>query len=226
MISLREGTKFPQTTEALLTKIDTIIFDLGGVILNIDYERTQKAFYELGFPNFDQLYTKFKQSELFVNLEKGFITSEEFLTVLQSYSLRSVTNQQLIEAWNAMLLDLPPENLTTVQRLRDFYNIYLLSNTNAIHYSRFYDQVEELLGQRSLEAYFHQTYYSHLVGERKPDPSIFRLVAHAHSLSPGKTLFIDDSPQHVEAAKALGFYGHLKDQETPLRKTLSELGLL
>lgn len=204
---------------------NAIILDLGGVVLNIDYQRTQEAFRDLGFPDFDQLYTQFKQSELFVKLEKGHITPADFLSALRRYSSRAVTDQQLTEAWNAMLLDLPPEHLASVSQLKADYQLYLLSNTNAIHYERFFDKVEALLDQRTLRDYFRGSYYSHLVGERKPDQRIFELVSEANGLVPEQTLFIDDSPQHVEAARALGFRTHQKDQRASLPATLAYLGL-
>jgi HAD superfamily hydrolase (TIGR01509 family) len=223
---LHEGKKIKSTIEALSNTYDTIIFDLGGVVLNIDYERTLKAFRDLGFSNFDQLYTQFKQSDLFVKLEKGLITPFEFLNTLQAHSDRHVTHEELTDAWNAMLLDLPPENLEAIKKLQQRFHIYLLSNTNAIHYECFFDKVQELLNSRSLEPYFHASYYSHLVGERKPDQAVFQLLVDHHQLSPSRTLFIDDSPQHIEAAKGLGFHIYQKDQAEKLIATLQQLGLV
>lgn len=205
--------------------INAIILDLGGVVLNIDYQRTQEAFRDLGFPDFDQLYTQFRQSDLFVKLEKGHITPSDFLSALRNYSSRAVTDQQLTEAWNAMLLDLPPEHLASIRQLKADYQLYLLSNTNAIHYECFFDKVETLLNRRTLSDYFQESYYSHLVGERKPDQRIFELVSQANGLAPERTLFIDDSPQHVKAAGALGFQTHQKDQRASLPATLTYLGL-
>lgn len=220
-----ETTKFLKPTEVLQTPIDTIILDLGGVVLNIDYQRTQQAFQQLGFADFSGLYTQFQQTELFVKLEKGQVSPPAFLAALRQYSTRHLTDQQLVNAWNAMLLDLPPENLTAVKRLKEQYHIYLLSNTNAIHYQCFFDKVEALLGQRSLGPYFHETYFSHLVGARKPDQQIFEHIQRLHRLSPASTLFIDDSPQHIAAAKTLGYQVHHKEQQAPLPYTLAELDL-
>ena len=204
---------------------DAIIFDLGGVVLNIDYDRTLEAFRSLGFHDFDQLYTQFKQSDLFVKLEKGLLEPKAFLDTLRQYSDSAVTHQDLIDAWNAMLLDLPPENLALIGELKKHYHVYLLSNTNAIHYECFFDKVEDLKKERSLAGYFHAGYYSHLIGERKPDFAVFRLLQANHGLSPASTLFIDDSPQHVEAAQMLGFRVHHKDQAEALPQTLQRLGL-
>ncbi len=224
-LTLHEGKKIESTIEAMSNPYDTIIFDLGGVVLNIDYKLTLQAFNDLGFPNFDQLYTQFKQSDLFVKLEKGLIHPSDFLNTLQSYSNRQVNHEELTEAWNAMLLDLPPENLEAIKKLQDHFHIYLLSNTNAIHYECFFDKVQALLRSRSLEPYFHASYYSHLVRERKPDQAVFKLLQEQQQLSPIRTLFIDDSPQHVEAARALGFSVHQKDQAERLTATLKQLGL-
>lgn len=206
--------------------IKDIVFDLGGVVLNIDYHKTERAFKSIGFPHFDELYTQFKQSPLFVRFEKGLITPESFLGELRAHSQRKVKDQTLIEAWNAMLLDLPPENLDFITQLKQDYRVFLLSNTNAIHYEAFFDQVEAMLGRRDLAPYFEKEYYSHLIGKRKPDQEVFEFIIRDAGIDPVETLMIDDSPQHLEGAKAVGFHTFNKRQDQGLEEALAPLPLL
>ena len=207
-------------------QINTIIFDLGGVILNIDYHLTENAFEAIGFPNFAELYTQFKQTDLFVKLEKGVISPQDFLNQLQQYAEYEVSHQAMIEAWNAMLLDLPVENLELLEQLKDHYRLVLLSNTNAIHYECFFDQVEQLTGRRDLSPYFEKEYYSHHIGKRKPDQEVFDFILGDCHIEPENTLYIDDSPQHLETAKSLHLKTLLKDQSKALKQTLKESDLL
>lgn len=207
------------------TPIQHIIFDLGGVILNIDYLKTEAAFKAIGFPNFDELYTQFKQSPLFVQFEKGEITGEAFLAELKRYGQKTVGNQDLINAWNAMLLDLPLPHLTYLERLKPHYRLFLLSNTNEIHYENFFNHVESKIGRRDLAPYFENEYYSHQLGKRKPDEEVFHHILEAESIQPDNTLMIDDSPQHLEAAKDLGFQTWYKSQEQNLEEALGPLDL-
>ena len=115
-----------------MKKINTIIFDLGGVILNIDYKRTIDEFKKLGIKNAEHLYSKKRQNKLFDKIETGKITKEYFLKKLKE----KTTNSKLDEvrnAWNALLLDLPEKRVKMLQELKKKYNLFLLSNTNIIH---------------------------------------------------------------------------------------------
>src|SRR6185436_4669476 len=110
-----------------------IIFDFGGVIIDIDYHRTIEAFKQLGIKNFEEQYSKLKQSDLFDSLEKGTITSGVFHDRIRTISGLSLTDSQIDDAWNAILIDLPEENINFLKGLKNKYRIFLLSNTNEIH---------------------------------------------------------------------------------------------
>jgi|SRR5690242_4630724 len=184
--------------------VQNIIFDLGGVILNIDYHRTEKAFIDLGIRNFPELYTQFHASSLFEDLETGKTSPEEFIRALQQQAPHPLSDQQIITAWNAMLLDFPVARLQLLQQLRGQYEIFLLSNTNTIHLEAFNKILMESRGIPSLGALFEKTYYSHLVGLRKPGKEIYELVLQENGLNPADTLFIDDNFQNIEGARATG----------------------
>lgn len=181
-----------------------IIFDLGAVILNIDYSLTQKAFERLGIENEAAFYSKQQQDELFDLLETGKIGEDEFVERIRKHLPGPVDKEKIIEAWNAIILDFPLRRLQILQQLQLHYNTYLLSNTNIIHEKEFNRVLQQTCGYPTLAVFFDRIYLSHRVGLRKPDPAIFQLILDENKLTPEETLFIDDSPQHIEAAAALG----------------------
>lgn len=198
-----------------LSDFPNIIFDLGGVILNIDYHRTIRAFEALGMKDFNSTYSQLYQSDLFDAFERGEVSADAFRDALRPQLNAGVTTVEIDAAWNAMLLDLPSERLTLLQSLQAQKHIFLLSNTNRIHVEAFERDIESVHGPRALTSCFEQAYYSCDVGMRKPEERIFRMVVESHGLSPNETLFIDDSPQHIEGAKKAGLHAyHLTGGET------------
>jgi glucose-1-phosphatase len=192
-----------------LTGIKNIVFDLGGVLLNLDYDKTATAFKELGYDNFDAMYSQFRADELFEKLETGKVSEQDFFTVLQKVADKPVTNQQLTEAWCAMLLDFRTESLAFLETLSKKYKIYLLSNTNSIHFTAFHDLFKKQLGGGFLDDYFTKAYYSHNIGLRKPHKEVYEFIVKDAGLVPSETLFIDDSWPNLAEAEALGMKTHL-----------------
>ncbi len=188
--------------------IRNIIFDLGGVIMDVDYHKTIDAFKELGIRNVAHLYTQARQVPDFDQLDTGRISSAEFRNRIRSHSSNHLTDKQIDHAWNAMLLDFHRERFELLKELRNHYKTFLLSNTNAIHLDHFMGKLKQTMGIDDLSDYFIQDYYSHLIGLRKPDPEVFEYILDRHGLVPGETLFIDDSPQHVEGARNAGLQAH------------------
>jgi glucose-1-phosphatase len=187
-----------------LEGIKNIIFDLGGVILNIDYRLTQQAFAQLGIDPQKGLYAQKEQSEIFDLLETGKISEAQFLEKIKAIAPQSVTEVQIIDAWNAMLLDFPLRRLQLLQQLQLHYSIYLLSNTNEIHEKAFNKILQSACGFPSLALFFDKVYLSHRIGLRKPSKEIFEFVLHDAHLVARETLFLDDSVQHIETANLLG----------------------
>jgi putative hydrolase of the HAD superfamily len=184
--------------------IKHIIFDLGGVIINLDYQLTYKAFEGLGIKEFTSLYNQFTLTTLFDDLETGKIEPEVFLNEMQRHTAPGTTHQQIVDAWNAMLLDFPLRRLQILQQLRQHYGLYLLSNTNAIHLEAFNRILQDSRGIPSLASFFDKAYYSHLIGLRKPEKETYQFVLEENGLDPAETLFIDDTLPNVEGAKAAG----------------------
>ncbi|MGB3615839.1 MAG: HAD family phosphatase [Elainellaceae cyanobacterium] len=190
--------------------IDAIIFDLGGVILNIAYDRTIAAFSQLAGQDIRYLYSQHLQVDLFDAYEIGHISSEQFRQKLRSLlglgrADYDISDGILDAAWNAMLLDLPPSRLNVLQTLRKRFRLILLSNTNEIHKTAFEQHLSETVGQSSaLAGCFDAVYYSHLIGDRKPNSSLFQRVVDEQRLVPSRTLFVDDTAGHLCGAQAVG----------------------
>lgn len=205
-----------------LERVSAIIFDLGGVILNIDYNKTSQTFKDLGLGNFDELYSQAKQSNLFDDFETGRMSSVQFRDELRSISGVSLLDKDIDNAWNAMLLDMPVERIEFLEELSKSKPLYLLSNTNEIHVKQFEtDMKSNGLFDRFTEV-FQNYYYSSAIGYRKPDKEAFKYVCEQNALEPSATLFIDDSIQHVEGAKEAGLQAiHLNTKESDIIQLFS-----
>ncbi len=188
----------------MLNTIKNIIFDLGGILLNIDYGLTISAFKKLGMEDFDGFFTQAAQHKVFDRFDTGHVTPGEFRDRLRKLSGLHLSDSQIDDAWNAMLLDMPEDRLHLLEKVRRHYRTFLLSNTNAIHYPVYTRYMKEVHGIHSLEALFEKHYLSHEIGMRKPDKAVFELVLKENGLHPGETLFVDDSRQHVYGAREAG----------------------
>ncbi len=193
------------------SNIKNIIFDWGGVISNIDYNKTVEEFKKIGLDNFDEIYTQLKQTDLFDRLEIGTIDPQDFRTQIRKMLNQNPTNEEIDAAWSAMLLELPQERLSLLEKVKESYRIFLLSNTNIIHVSRYSKYIDKVYGFEKFKGLFQKVYYSHEVGLRKPHVEIFDFVINENNLKKTETLFIDDTMQHIEGALKAGLHAfHLK----------------
>ncbi|MBT7895634.1 MAG: HAD family phosphatase [Flavobacteriales bacterium] len=189
-----------------MKKIEHIVFDLGNVILNIDYQKTIEEFNKLGISNASSLYSQSSQSSIFDLLETGNISDQKFILEIKKLCQKT-TSKEIIKAWNAILLEIPNERILLLNKLKTNFNIFLLSNTNSIH-------IKELIYKLGVKKYnefysiFKKVYYSHEIGLRKPNPEIFKLIIKENNLKIQNILFIDDSIQHIESAKKIGILTH------------------
>ncbi len=204
-----------------MENISAIILDLGGVLLNIDYQLTKKAFANLGIADFDVHYTQFRGSHLFDDLETGKVSEAEFYDIFRKKAGISLSDEQIRQAWNAMLLEFPASRATLLADLRSRYRLFLLSNTNGIHYEYFNDLFRKSTGLESLDDRFDHAYYSHRMGLRKPGVEIYRQLLKEQNLDPATTLFIDDTASNLVGAQEAGIQTiHL---QAPMR--IEDLGL-
>ncbi len=193
----------------------TLLFDLGGVILNLDYQRTIRAFELLGKGEFRTAYSQSAQSYLFDQFEIGKIEEQEFRNGMRALLGCEVSDSAIDDAWNAMLLDLPIERVAYLMELRARYRLYLFSNTNSIHLRQFQKIIENQYGNgQLLESIFDKTYYSHLIGLRKPTMAAFQFILEDQNLLANEVIFIDDSLQHIQGAASLGINAyHLENSD-------------
>lgn len=183
--------------------VKAIIFDLGGVLLNIDFKESEKAFAELGVKDFSGFFSQFHSNPLFRQLETG-MDDQLFYDEFRAATQLPLSNEQIKDAWNALLLDFRKESLAALPPLREKYEVYLLSNTNEIHLQEFQHRYRQLYPGSELDELFDVAYYSHRIGHRKPNASAFEYVLNKHALVPANTIFIDDSINNIEAAQSLG----------------------
>ena len=177
--------------------------------MNIDYNKTTAAFRSLGYTQFDELFSQYKVSPLFESLETGKIPENDFLQEMSRLTTLPVTNNAIINASNAMMLDFRAGCLEFLEELSANYNLYLLSNNNVIHLKRFREIFTRDTGKSTLDIYFRKLWYSHEVGLRKPNIEIYEFVLQDGNLMASETLFIDDTATNVEAARQLGINGHI-----------------
>ncbi len=197
-----------------------IIFDLGGVILNIDVRKTQKAFTSLGVKNIEEVFRMGHVESFFKSYEVGAIDDSQFINSIQKAAGIQVAPEIVVEAWNALLLDFPPERINFIKELKSKYRLFLLSNTSALHHVRFHEIFNEEFGG-SLDDLFDKAYYSHIIKLHKPNTAAYQLIVDENGLTPGETLFIDDSAANVEGAEKAG----LKALHLSNGKTILDLGL-
>jgi HAD superfamily hydrolase (TIGR01509 family) len=187
--------------------IKNIIFDLGGVILNLDNKRTEDAFTSLGVKDFRSYFGHGHARDFFREYEVGRISDRQFIDSIRQLTGISVSDEAIVNGWNALLLDFPPERIQLLRQLRKSYRLFLFSNTNALHLAALRKTYSDAFGGGSLEDHFEKTYYSHLLGMRKPDRESFEFIIRENQLAVGETMFVDDAIVNVEGAEQVGLRG-------------------
>jgi putative hydrolase of the HAD superfamily len=186
-----------------MESVKNIIFDLGGVILEIDFKKTEQAFRLLGWDHFLDHINQFHITSLFEQYETGQLDDDSFVMGIQKLMGRPVETKKIIAAWNALLIGFPAERIELLKKLKSRYRTFLLSNTNSIHHDVFQERLYREQGVH-LEDLFEKTYYSHVVKLRKPEAPVFELVLAENKLIPEETLFIDDTASNFPEATRLG----------------------
>lgn len=204
--------------------IKNVIFDLGGVLVDLDIDRCTEAFRELGMPKVAELINPYYPAEMIGRLERGDITFHEACNEMRRLDNRpQVTDAEIAGAYGAFLAGVPVVKLRQIARLRRAgIHTYVLSNNNPA-------AMEVIRGQftadgRTMDDYFDKIYLSYELHELKPSEAIFRKVIADSGAIPAQTLFIDDGQKNVDAAQALGFavympapgedFGHLFEEIT------------
>lgn len=210
-----------------MQKIKNIILDYGNVIFMIDFAKSQEAFTQLGIAGSGEIFAHHGQIALFDNFDKGEISSAEFREGIRTLTHNfNLSDAEIDQAWNALLIGVPQGKHELLIKMKDKYRTFLLSNNNAIHYRYCMQHIQDVYGVSDNAVFFEKTYYSHLMGMRKPDLEIFTKVLEEGGLIPEETLFVDDSPQHLKAAAVLGIRTALCSESNPLERIVEDWKLL
>lgn len=205
--------------------IKNIIFDLGGVLLNIDFVLTQKAFSDLGIKNVSEIFGQHQQLGFFDRLDRGEISDAEFYTQIKQLLPKGVSHEQIRNAWNIMLFDFPKERFNLLLNLKNNYRLFLMSNTNSIHFQEYQSIIKNTYNISGLNDLFEKAYYSFQLGKRKPEASFFQLILEENKIKAEESLFIDDTFSNIEAAEKEGIHGFFLQTGIELT-TLFEKGQL
>ena len=209
----------------MTTRIKNIIFDLGGVILDIDESAVYNELGKMGF-DIQQLAHSKEFMDILSKFDIGVYTAATFRKKVKAYlGLEKMTDQKFDAIWNSMLLDIPRERMETIEKVKKHYKIFLMSNTNEIHYDLYVRDLQLRFGYNEFDELFDKAYFSFDIHLEKPDPRFFELILDHEGLLPEETLFIDDTAKNIEAAKALGLRTyHIRREE--LVRNLFENGVL
>lgn len=187
-----------------MNKIENVIFDLGGVLLDIDYNLTRRAFEQLGVVHFDEMYSQSGADQLFQKLETGKISEENFYEEFNRCTGLNLSPAEIKKAWDAMLLSFREDSLQFLDELSHRHPLFLLSNTNYIHIASFKEIFHGKKREKTFEEYFTRAFYSCEIGLRKPDAECYEWLLSELSVEAGATLFIDDSLANIEGAQKAG----------------------
>ncbi len=223
MHSCRDGPWYINLTLAyrlhkglyLYVMIKNIIFDFGGVLMDLDYRLSVRALNEL--LQIDVVSEKNRQwfMSIFKQYEKGEVSDEKFIWELQHTSKTKPEARQVIDAWNQMIIGSVPERFEFLKELKQDYTVLLLSNSNSLHVDHGMKVLAEIMDVTDFnELHFHNTYYSHLLGMRKPDAEIFEHILADNQIRAEESLFIDDLLPNIEGAKAVGLQAVQHDPKT------------
>lgn len=204
--------------------IKNIIFDLGGVLIDINTQKVLDAIHVAGVKDAELMVQRLAESKVYYRFETGNMSPEEFCDEIRMAGETHITDNVIIESWNFMLSDFPESRVRLLQQLSSNYNLFLLSNTNIIHHQYYASGFLAQYGFE-IESLFRKAYYSYEVKMHKPEKSIFEIVLNDSNLIPGETLFIDDTRVNCEVSASCGILSYCKPAEVEL-VTLFKNGFL
>lgn len=191
--------------------ITTLIFDFGGVIINLDLPQCIENLKKLGIANIESYLSNFGQKEFFLQFEKGEIGTAEFRNEIRKLSSKAISDNEIDSAWCSFLCDIPDERLVLLEKLRTKYRLLLLSNSNPLHVD-----VSAALALKhngkGIRDYFDTCYFSYEMGLTKPDPAIFETLLADAGVNADECLFLDDGPKNIAIADSLGIQTYFVTQ--------------
>ena len=187
--------------------IKNIVFDLGGVLIDLDFKSAINGLQKAGFANVKEQLQAFDREGIFQKFEVGEISADEFRAAIRENAIVTLTDTEINNLWNLMLLEIPREKLELILDLRSKYMVYLLSNTNSIHWDYVCKNAFNYRGFR-VNDYFEETFLSFEMHLAKPDKAIYKKMLNDANLLPEETLFIDDSEANCKVAAEVGIHAH------------------
>jgi putative hydrolase of the HAD superfamily len=197
-------------------KIKNILFDFGGVIIGLDKQRAISRFKELGVLNIEDYLSEFRQDGIFLALEEGKLSKEDFYKEFRKLTKKEVTDEEIDSGWMAFLTYIPEYKFQLLKDLRKKYKVYLISNTNPIIMGWAETDKFSPTGE-PITAFFDEVYYSYKIGSAKPDKDIYEHVIRESGINPSETLFLDDGKANIDMGRFLGFQSYLTNQDEDLR---------
>lgn len=193
------------------SQIKNIIFDLGGVLLNINPLLSLLELEKISGFSKDELIVKFVEAKIFEKFDTGSLSPAQFRSKLCRILNCSVSDSEIDRTWNELLLDFPLPRVELLKQLRKNYRVFLLSNTNSIHFDHYTREFYETYGIRMADL-FDKLYLSYEIGIHKPDAGIYTYILEHANIVATESVFFDDSIANIEAAALQGIHGiHIKD---------------
>lgn len=207
--------------------IKNIIFDYGNVIFLLDFEKLRAGWNSIAISRPDAFFSHGVQDPIFDAFDKGHVTADEFRQFIRERSGNpELKDEEIDAAWNSLLLGVDKDTHEVLASLNKKYRTFLLSNINPIHYEYIMNYLKDEFGFEDNDHLFEKTYYSHLIGIRKPDIAIFEKVLNENGLKAEDTLFIDDIAANLEPAKALGIQTFLMKAPDTIQDFIKREGFL
>jgi putative hydrolase of the HAD superfamily len=210
-----------------MQNIKNIIFDYGNVIFLLDFQKLRDGWRSLSLNDPDQFFSHGVQDPIFDAFDRGLASAAEFRDhIRQKIGNIDLTDGEIDAAWNSLLLGVDEGTHQVLAELNKKYRTFLLSNINPIHYEYIMSYLKNEFGFENNDHLFEKTYYSHLVGIRKPDPAIFEKVLNENNLIAEETLFIDDIAANLEPAKSLGIQTFLMQAPDTIQDFIKREGFI
>ncbi|MCP4520280.1 MAG: HAD family phosphatase [Cytophagales bacterium] len=203
-------------------KIKNIIFDLGDVIINIDFMLTFKAFEEVSPYTLDETINLFEKHKIYDVVERGGMNHAEFADFLKNIFKLELSDEEILKRWSALLLDIPKERIDLIQELQQKYRIFVLSNTSSPHIVDVNEILQKATGVQDLKDLCEKAYYSYDIAMRKPDAEIYEYVLKDSNLKAEETLFLDDNSDNIVGAQKLGIHTILVQKPTCITEYLKD----
>lgn len=203
--------------------IKNIVFDLGGVIIDLDRDQAVRRFEEIGVEDADQLIDAYEQKGIFLELEDGTIGAEEFCQKLRKHTGKEISFADVTRAWLGFVVDVAQYKLDYIWQLRERYKVYLLSNTNPFIQLEWAQTPRFSAAGRPLNDYFDKLYASYEIGITKPDRRIFDFMIEDSGMIPSETLFVDDGKRNILTGQNLGFKTYMPVNKEDWREAINRL---